>query len=245
MKRKIILFPIMVLLLSFSLMAQWHVQVESGIAFEGYNDVRIPNDEGTLFSFRDDFELQGLVLPFRLRVGYTFAERHHVTALFAPLSIRYEGDAPRDIIFQNTLFEEGLPIEGLYKFNSYRLTYRYEFLRGEAWTLGAGITGKVRDARVRLTTTDMTARKNDLGFVPLLHLFARYQPGAFALQLKGDGWYVTQGRAFDIDATARFRVSDNIWLYSGYRIIEGGADVEEVYNFTLISSVVVGVSWGM
>jgi hypothetical protein len=243
MVRKINLSALLLLFICLPSLAQWHAEVETGIALEGYNDVRIPNEQGTLFSFRDDFEIQGPVIPFRLRVGYTFGQWHHVSALFAPLSISYEGNAPRDIRFQNTLFEEGAPIVGFYKFNSYRITYRYVFFQHDLWRLGVGVTGKIRDARISLTSGEVTDKKDDIGFVPLLHLFARFQPGNFALQLKGDGWAVKQGRAFDFAFTAQYRVMERLWVFAGYRFIEGGADVDEVYNFTFISSIMGGVSW--
>jgi hypothetical protein len=223
------------------LMAQMNLEVETGVVFEGYNDVRIPNEQGTLFSFREDFEAQGSVIPFRLRLGYTFSERHNLSVLFAPLSIRYEGNAPRDINFQSTLFNEGERIEGLYKFNSYRLTYRYFFVYNNSWTLGAGVTAKVRDARVSLASGDKSDKKDDLGFVPLLNVFIRYQPGTFGIQLDGDGWAVKQGRAFDMAATARYFLTPVFGIYGGYRVVEGGANVEEVYNFTMLNFMVVGI----
>ena len=53
--------------------AQWTIDAESGLAFLGYNDIRIPNETGTLFSFKNDFEVNGAVVPFRVRVGYTWS----------------------------------------------------------------------------------------------------------------------------------------------------------------------------
>jgi hypothetical protein len=239
-----LLFTFALLLTFLPLSAQLHLEAETGIIFEGYNDVRIPNNEGTLFSFTDDFDPQGVVIPFRLRMGITLGRRHHISGLFAPLSIAYEGTAPRDIQFQNTLFEEGSILDGLYKFNSYRLTYRYEWVSNEILRLGLGLTAKIRDARIRLSAGETSDFKNDVGFVPLLHVFARYQPGSFALQLDGDGWAVSQGRAFDFALTGRYRLADAFYAFAGYRIVEGGADVDEVYNFTLINYAIVGISWG-
>jgi hypothetical protein len=41
-------------------------------------------------------------------------------------------------------------VKGLYVFNSYRVTYRYEPVRRENWMFGFGVTVKVRDAEARL-----------------------------------------------------------------------------------------------
>jgi hypothetical protein len=36
-------------------------------------------------------------------------------------------------------------------------------------------------------------------------------------------------------------IKDNLKLRTGYRIIEGGADVEQVYNFSLIHFASIGL----
>ena len=42
---------------------RWRVDFENGAAISGYNDVRIPGDTGTLFSFTDDLA-SGVVVRF-------------------------------------------------------------------------------------------------------------------------------------------------------------------------------------
>jgi hypothetical protein len=223
--------------------AQWSLDLESGIPFQSYNDIRIPNETGTTFSFTDDFELQGPVIPFRLVLAYTFAEKNHLFALFAPLGLNYEGIAPFDIRFQQSLFPEGQPIEGFYKFNSYRVGYRRDLFMSERWNLGVGFTAKIRDAQVKLTTSGQSDQKDDLGFVPLLHLFAAYKFDRWMLYLEGDGLAGGPGRAFDFFLGGRFIITENLSGKAGYRILEGGADVPEVYNFTLINFAAAGLAW--
>ena len=222
--------------------AQWSLDLESGIPFEGYNDIRIPNETGTIFSFTDDFELQGPVIPIRLTLGYTFAEKNHLFVLFAPLGLNYEGRAPFDIRFQQTLFAEGQMIEGFYKFNSYRLGYRRDVLKSDRWTIGIGFTAKIRDARVKLSSGGLSDKKDDLGFVPLLHLFAAREFERWMIFLKGDGLAGGPGRAFDFFLGGRINITDNLSGKAGYRILEGGADVSSVYNFTLINFAAIGLA---
>jgi len=224
--------------------AQFSLDIESGLAFQGYNDVRIPNESGaTTFSFNEDFDLQGPVIPFRLRVGYRFAEKNLLSVLYAPLGIDYKGAAPFDISFQGSLFTRSRDIDGFYKFNSYRLTYRRDLVMTDSWSLGIGFTAKIRDARVKLSTDDLSAKKDDLGFVPLLNVFAAYDFGGWALFLEGDGLAGGPGRAFDFFVGGHIPVTDHLSLKAGYRILEGGADVDEVYNFTLINFANAGVIW--
>lgn len=229
-------------LLAGTLQAQLTIDLESGLAFQSYNKVRIPNEGATLFRFNEDFELQGPVIPIRVRLGYTFGEMNHVFLLWAPLGINYEGIAPRTINFQGKTFREGVQTDGYYQFNSYRLTYRRDFIRHDKWTLGLGFTAKIRDASVQLENEEgVSARKDDLGFVPLLHLFTAYQFSGFSLYFEGDGLAGGPGRAFDLFLGARVPLSSSIALKGGYRFLEGGADVSEVYNFTLVQYAVAGL----
>jgi hypothetical protein len=86
-------------------------------------------------------------------------------------------------------------------------------------------------------------RKVDLGFVPLLHIFAAYEPDRWMLYLEGDGLAGGPGRAFDFFLGGRFNITGNLSGKAGYRILEGGADVPEVYNFTLINFAAGGLAW--
>ncbi|MCW8961393.1 MAG: hypothetical protein OQK29_07495, partial [Ignavibacteriaceae bacterium] len=55
---KTIIYSISILfltfLLSISVKAQATIDLESGAVFTGYNNVRIPGNQGTLFSLKDD-----------------------------------------------------------------------------------------------------------------------------------------------------------------------------------------------
>jgi len=85
---------------------------------------------------------------------------------------------------------------------------------------------------VRLEQGTETAKDTDLGFVPLLHLAAdwRFAPRAH-LEFDFDGLAGGPGRAFDTALKVTFELNDRFRLGAGYRTLEGGADVESVYNF--------------
>lgn len=223
--------------------AQWTIDVETGVPFTGYNNVRIPNETGTLFSFKDDFSVDGSIVPLRLRVGYSWNDRNHIFGLIAPLFVNYEGVAPRNISFQQTVFNQGEQLAGFYQFNSYRLTYRRDVYVEGPWRLGVGFTAKIRDASVQLDNEAGKAdRKDDLGFVPLLHLYGEYAlDNDLKFYLEGDGLAGGPGRAFDVFVGSRIPVTGKTDIKLGYRILEGGANIDEVYNFTLIHFAVVGL----
>lgn len=223
--------------------AQWTIDAESGLAFLGYNDIRIPNQTGTLFSFKNDFDVEGAVIPFRVRVGYTWNERNHLFGLIAPLFVNYTGTPDRAIDFQSSTFAAEENLKGFYKFNSYRLTYRRDFVVDGPWTVGAGFTAKIRDASVQLDNEMGTAdRKDDVGFVPLLHLYTEYMlENRTRFYLEADGLAGGPGRAFDVFLGTRIPLTQKTDIKAGYRILEGGANVDEVYNFTLVQFAVFGL----
>ncbi len=241
MKKSILFF-----ILGFSFTtasSQFQLGIESGLVFEGYNDIRIPNTpSATEFSFTEDFELQGLVIPIRLTLAYTFAEKNHIFLLYAPLDANYEGSGHFNISFQDVLFPQG-QINGYYKFNSYRLTYARDIVKSPQWTFRLGFTAKIRDARVQLSTDDRNAKKDDVGFVPLLHLYGSYKMDKWEMLLEGDGLAGGPGRAFDFFLGSRYYLTENFSLKAGYRFLEGGADVNEVYNFALFHFGSVGLGY--
>jgi hypothetical protein len=61
--------------------------------------------------------------------------------------------------------------------------------------------------------------------------------------LEGDGLAGGPGRAFDFFLGGRINITDNLSGKAGYRILEGGADVSEVYNFALFNIASAGVAW--
>ena len=67
-----------------------------------------------------------------------------------------------------------------------------------------------------------------------------WTPGALRL-IEGDALAAPQGRAEDVFVGARCDFDDQSSIRLGYRILEGGADNDEVYNFALIQYLVGSV----
>lgn len=64
------------------------------------------------------------------------------------------------------------------------------------------------------------------------------------LVLDMDALAAPQGRAGDILAAALYAPSRHLQLYyGGYRLLEGGADVDQLYNFVLLHSLCFGANW--
>ncbi|MBD3383725.1 hypothetical protein GF407_02260 [candidate division KSB1 bacterium] len=217
-----------------ALYSQIKVDVETGAVFSGYNDVRIPGDSGTLFSLSEELQADSEFF-YRIRLFYDFNPRHHLGVLFAPLSINSTGQLDHDLVFFGETFPAQTPLTTTWMFNSYRLIYRYDFLRREKLELGIGFTAKIRDALIRVEGNGLEAEKTNVGFVPILHFRAKWWlSDRLALLLDGDALAAPQGRAEDVLAALMLQVNDHIEFKAGYRLLEGGADNDEVYNFALV-----------
>jgi hypothetical protein len=227
--------------------AQTSMPGRIGITLEGLNvwqqrnDVRIPPATGTEFSLVD---LVGSAPTPSLRLTATadVSERQQVRFVYAPLQLSGRGTPAAPIVFAGTTFAPA-PTEAIYKFSSYRVTWNYRVHEGPTWTWRIGFTGFVRDARIALTQIGAAAEDTDIGFVPLGHVSAgaRLSP-RWSASFVADASAAPQGRAIDFAATLEYRPAPRWMVFGGYRTIEGGADVDSVYAFAWLNSVVSGIS---
>ena len=62
-----------------------------------------------------------------------------------------------------------------------------------------------------------------------------------SLALKGDALVGPVGRAEDVFLGFVYQPSSRVGVRAGYRLIEGGADVDQVYNFAFIHFAALGL----
>lgn len=216
------------------------LELETGPVWQSRNDVQVPNtDEGTRFSLAD-LAGRGPWPAVRLYVTWNINDRHSLRGLLAPLSYTETGTFGSPVDFAGATYVPGDPVDGTYKFNSWRLGYRYRFLDRERLKLWIGFTAKLRDAKIELSQGSTTSKDTDLGFVPLLFLGADWNcTGNWHIIFDFEGLAGGPGRAFDIALKLQYAINDRWYLSTGYRTLEGGADVESVYNFAWLHYAVV------
>jgi hypothetical protein len=222
---------------------RWLADAEVGAVFSGYNDVRVPNDGGTDISLSGDLETEPAFF-YRLRLWYRLSDRHAVSIFAAPLRLSAEGSVARPVVFDGVEFPPNAPIGGTYRFDSYRATYRYNFVRRDTFTFGLGFTANIRDAAITLKSGATEAETTNTGFVPLLNFGLTWTfADDWSFLFDGDALAAPQGRAEDVLVALRYRFNENVALKAGYRMLEGGADVDEVYNFAMLHFAVIGPSF--
>jgi hypothetical protein len=221
------------------------IELEGGPFFQTRNDVRIPSDSGTTFSLAN--LSSGPFAGVRGTLSWSPWRRHYFRALIAPFTAVVHGVLGSPVSFRGTTFAAGTSTEGVYRFNSYRLTYAYRAILTSTWELAVGFTSKIRDAEISVRQGNTRASSFNVGYVPLLHLFVRYQPTqSFGIVFDGDGLASPQGRAFDLALKTFYRIAPQWEVYAGARTIEGGTGgAGGTFNFAWLFSGFAGLKWNL
>ena len=220
--------------------SRFRLELEVGPTWQSKNDVQIPNTElGTRFSL-EDLVGSGPWAAGRIYFTWNINKKHSLRLLAAPLSYTETGIFDETVDFAGETYEPGVPTEATYQFNSWRIGYRWKFKDGDKWTLWLGFTAKVRDAKIELAQGDTTSNDTDVGFVPLLAFAADYRfADQWRLIFDFEGLAGGPGRAFDVALKLGYDISDRWSVTAGYRTVEGGVDIDDVYNFAWFQYAVV------
>ena len=214
------------------------LDLEAGPAWQLRNDFAVPGDTGTLVRLDD----QGPYLAGRVTLNWHAWERWSLRFVAAPLTTDTEFTPQADILFQGVTFAAGEPLAVDYRFDSYRAGAYYRFPGGGPWSFRAGLTLKLRDAEIALGSASQAAAKSNTGVVPLLYGGVRLQASErVAIDLDVDGAAASQGRAIDAALRVEALVADHVALYLGGRVLDGGADNDEVNSFATFAYALGGV----
>lgn len=235
------LFLALCLIIGIGLGTPFEFDVESGLALVSYSDIQIPKSTGTRISFADELSTDPAWF-IRGRITDFINTRNSLSILVAPLVLRGSGRVDRDIVFEGVTFPAQATLNTVYRFNSYRLSYQHYWPIGDRVILGLGATAKIRDAAISIEDSVHFSEKTNIGFVPIVRFSGWWNfTGPLSLMLEGDALAAPQGRAEDISITLQGRLHDRIQIKAGYRVFEGGSDVEAVYSFTWVNYLLGGI----
>ena len=227
---KIYISVITLILLAQITNAQTFVNIESGVLFTGLNNIRNGTD-GTLFSLKNDLSTPPSSF-LRLRAGFLLNNKHHFSILYAPLKSLVTGTIDRNILFDGKYFKANIPLEAVYKFNSYRLTYNRRITDNNKFKFGLGLSAKIRDAGTSLKNKELLSENFSVGFVPLINVLANWNISQKAfIDFLGEGIIASKGRAIDLSFSGRYSFTKSLQGNIGYRLLEGGANGTKRYNF--------------
>lgn len=221
----------------------WSASLETGAVWQARNDVGIPGDSGTRFSISDTAS-EGPFSFYRFESTINLGENGQLRFLIAPFRYTESGVPDKDLFFVDQSFSAGQKTGFTYRFNSYRISYRYLYKNTPAWRLWLGGTLKIRDAEIALQQSNIRAKDSNVGFVPLFNLFSDYQINKqWRFVADFDGLLGPQGRAFDVGLKFLYDIDKRWYLGAGYRTLEGGADNDKVYNFAWFNYALVTVGY--
>ena len=215
-------------------------QSRFSLELDYHDTVQIPNDEtGTRFSL-EELVGSGPWATGRVYFTWNLNQKHSLRLLAAPLSYTETGTFDGAVNFAGETYEPGTPLDATYQFNSWRVGYRWKFRDGDRWKLWLGFTAKVRDAKIELHQGGTTSKDTDVGFVPLLAFAAHYRlSDRWRAIFDFEGLAGGPGRAFDVALKVGYDINQRWSLTAGYRTVEGGADIDDVYNFAWFHYAVV------
>lgn len=221
----------------------WAVELEAGPTWFSRNTTNFPGNDG------DRVDLQRLTgsgpsLQARSHLSAGW-DRHQFRLTLAPLATSGSGELPEDTRFGDATFSAATPTRANYRFDTYRLTYRWTAIDHERWQLGLGLALLLRDAEIRLRQPGLDERTTNIGLVPLLHVSAAYRFNhAWRLIAEVEGAGADQGRAIDATLQLRYAPRQQGWEFGlGARSLEGGADNSEVRAFAWYTSAIAVIGW--
>ena len=213
---------------------RFSIELEAGIAGQANNNIQIPNDAaGTRFNLKDVIG-SGPFAALRLSGKWRIGNRSELQLVLAPFQARETGQLEEPVRYNGAEFDPG-DVKATYKFSTHRFTYRYIFRKSPRWKLSIGATALIRAADVVLEQGDTRTNYDNFGFVPLLNFKSVYRfSDKLHFVFDFNGLAGGPGRLLEGDVRIQFAVGEKSYLGFGYRILEGGVDIDDVYNFAFL-----------
>lgn len=192
---------------------------------------------GTVFDFVT-MGGQEILFPFeRFDAGMRLFRNHEVRFLYQPLTIATEVRFKEAVTIDGVTFPAGTPMDIVYGFPFYRLTYAYHFFGNRGPDLAAGAAVQLRNASIRFASQDGTllSTGQNLGVVPALHLSGSLPlTQALTLGFEATGIYASsaiinganfsfEGSLLDASLYANYRVGSRFAPYLNVRFVGGSA----------------------
>lgn len=245
MKKYFLLLIFIASTLPINAQSEWQLRLMPQAAFGGRNTVQRPNnEEGTRVFLNDDYSRKhSATFSPRIELEYSY-KRHHAMATAMLLGDQFEGIATEDIRYDDVLFLKGTDIEAHYRFNTYRLTYRYRIVERPRFNFELGATVLLRQAYISFEDAARESKFKNIGVAPLVSYYIEWKATeAMSLLSYGDAFAVKAGRAEDIFAGVKYRFTPMLSAMAGYRLLEGGSDSDRVYTMSAFHYVTLGVGF--
>lgn len=219
------------------------VELELGAAQLQRNELQSPNDaSATRFDLARVLGTSSTQGTARVTVKIPTAGGDEWLAVYAPLTFKGSAALGQTVVYEGSSFAGAPQTSASYRFDTYRLTWRRPVIQNAETTVRLGLTGLMRDAAISLSQAGVAASRSNTGLVPLLHGSVERRLGP-RVSLIGDvdALGSGQGHAVDLSLRAQYAVDTRWAVSAGYRMLDGGADNDTLYNFARIQWLTLGL----
>ncbi|MFC1585471.1 hypothetical protein ACFL5V_08000 [Fibrobacterota bacterium] len=147
---------------------------------------------GTYFDY-DEYGGQDVLFPFhRISLDLALGPKHHLMFLYQPLSLVTRETLDRDLDVDGVVFADGTPMEFVYNFPFWRLSWLYDFSGNPDREFAFGLSFQIRNATIdfRSLDGDQLRSTRDIGPVPVLKTrMHRQWSNGLRLGMEADGFY--------------------------------------------------------
>lgn len=192
---------------------------------------------GTYFDYDDQGAQDILFRTSRLSVDLRIRDRHEVTVLYQPLSLRTRTLLSEDLVVYDATFPAGTQVDLTYDFPFYRGSYTWDVAPAEDLRVSLGGGLQIRNARIEFASVDGTQFRSNrnVGPVPLLKARIRKDFGSsWWAETEVDGMYApvsylngddndVVGAILDASVRAGVRLPRDIDAFANVRYLGGGA----------------------
>jgi hypothetical protein len=215
---------------------EWYLGAELGFLVVASHVIQLSND-GSRFDYRKDGGQDVLFPFFRLTTDLKFKGRHTIVFLYQPLKLTGETVLAEDTVFDDIVFPGGTPLDSVYGFPFWRISYLYDFLRRAGDEVSLGFSLQIRNATITFTSADgaLRADRRDVGPVPTLKFRGRwgFDNGVF-WGTEIDGMYAPvsvingsdeeiTGAILDASLRVGYDFTDRVAAFLNIRYLGGGA----------------------
>lgn len=225
-------FLIYFILLYSGLAVASSVSLDIGQTGTVFNRFAIPNT----IEDRVSLPTEDTLTSYRITGYFDLASGNQIYVLLAPLENEYNFRSKRNFEFADNNYTAGTDTTVKYKFNSWRIGYlwKWKSTSVDYWT---GFVAKVRDANIEVAQGSRSSAFDNVGLVPLASFGFDFRLLTnISVYSHTDALGASQGSAYDSQLELRLKLS-SISLSVGKRILGGGADNDEVYNFAQFDSI--------
>ena len=137
------------------------------------------SESGTYFDYVENGGQDILFAVGRVSADLQIRNRHSIVLLYQPLSLQTGALLDEDLSVDSLVFPAGTPMNFLYEFPFFRVSWMYDVLKNPRHELSLGLSLQIRNATITFSSRDGTLYRDnrDIGPVPILKARGRYTFG--------------------------------------------------------------------